>query len=310
VLSNLALFSDTNSFYSSYLPISSHLTYDNTGAPYNVTQILTDGTFDEAKYSAYSPLFMSSTLAVAYGLTFASFAAVLVHTFIWYRRDLVRRFRRSLKDEADIHSRLMQAYPEVPQLWYGILGISALIVLIVVVAVYPTQLPIWALFLALFLAAVLSVPLGMLQAVTNQQITTQVIDELICGYMLPGRPVANMIFKATAFIGTNQAVGFSADLKLGHYMKVPPRIMFIAQVVAAFVSCFVVTLVQDWMFSNIPDFCTAGQINGFSCPSTTTFASASMIWGGVGPERLFSPGKTCVFSRYLTRHLLSFYPQV
>ena len=243
---------------------------------------------------------MSSTLAVAYGLTFASFAAVLVHTFIWYRRDLVRRFRRSLKDEADIHSRLMQAYPEVPQLWYGILGISALIVLIVVVAVYPTQLPIWALFLALFLAAVLSVPLGMLQAVTNQQITTQVIDELICGYMLPGRPVANMIFKATAFVPSNQAVAFSSNLKLGHYMKVPPRIMFTAQVVAAFVCCFVVTLVQDWMFSNIPDFCTHGQTNGFSCPSTSTFASASMIWGGVGPGRLFSPDKMCVFSPRLT----------
>jgi len=179
-----------------------------------------------------------------------------------------------------------------------------------VVAIYPTELPVWALLLSLLLAAIVSVPTGMLQAVTNQPIMTQVVDEVICGYMLPGRPIANMIFKATAFVPSNQAVAFSSNLKLGHYMKVPPRIMFLAQVVAAFVSCFVVTLVQDWMFSNIPDFCTAGQINGFSCPSTTTFASASMIWGGVGPERLFSPGKTCVFSRYLTRHLLSFYPQV
>jgi hypothetical protein len=100
-----------------------------------------------------------------------------------------------------------------------------------------------------------------------------------------------MIFKCVAFIGTNQAVGFSADLKLGHYMKVPPRIMFMAQVVAAFVSCFVVCFVQDWMFSNITDFCTRGQADGFSCPSSGTFASASMIWGGVGPARMFSSGK-------------------
>jgi OPT family oligopeptide transporter len=265
-----------------------------------VQQILTNGTFDAAKYSAYSPLLMSSAGAIAYGLAFASFAAVLVHTFIWYRHDIVRRFRHSLKDETDIHSRLMQAYPEVPQLWYGILGVTALVVLIVVVAIYPTELPVWALLLSLLLAAIVSVPTGMLQAVTNQPIMTQVVDEVICGYMLPGRPIANMIFKATAFVPSNQAVAFSSNLKLGHYMKVPPRIMFTAQVVAAFVCCFVVTLVQDWMFSNIPDFCTHGQTNGFSCPSTSTFASASMIWGGVGPGRLFSPDKMCVFSPRLT----------
>lgn len=258
--------------------------------PYDPQAILTDGTFDAVKYAAYSPLFISATQCIAYGLSFASFTAVLVHTFVWYRRDIGRRFRRSLKDERDIHSRLMQAYPEVPHLWYAILGLVSFVLMIITVEIFPTQLPIWALFLALFLAAFLTIPVGMLQAITNQQITLQVMHEMLAGYMLPGKPVANMIFKCVAYIGTNQAVGFSADLKLGHYMKVPPRIMFVAQVIAAFISCFVVTLVQDWMFSNIQDFCTIGQKDGFSCPSTGTFATASMIWGGVGPKRLFSPG--------------------
>ena len=185
----------------------------------------------------------------------------------------------------------MQAYPEVPQLWYATLGVIALVLMIITVEIFPTQFPIWALFIALLLASFLTVPVGMLQAITNQQVTLQVMHEMLAGYMIPGRPVANMIFKCIAFIGTNQAVGFSADLKLGHYMKVPPRLMFLAQVIAAFVSCFVVCLVQDWMFSNITDFCTIGQVDGFSCPSTGTFATASMIWGGVGPGRLFSPGK-------------------
>jgi len=281
----------TNTFYTSFLPISSYQAFDNTGLPFDPTRILSNGTFDAAKYEAYSPLFMTSTLCVAYGLAFASFMSVIVHTFIWYRRDIVRRLRRSLRDEADIHSRLMQAYPEVPQLWYAIVGVPALILLIITIEIFPTQLPVWALFIALFLATILTIPSGMLQAVTNQQITLQVMHEVLAGYMLPGRPVANMIFKCVAFIGTSQAVTFSADLKLGHYMKIPPRVMFMAQVVACFISCFVVTLVQDWMFSNITDFCTLNQVDGFSCPSTSTFATASMIWGGVGPTRLFNPGK-------------------
>jgi OPT family oligopeptide transporter len=286
-----SLFSDTNGFFTSFLPISSNLAFDNTGVPFNPQAILTNGTFDAAKYTAYSPLFITSSQCIAYGLQFASFMAVIVHTFLWYRRDISRRITRSLKDEMDVHSRLMQAYPEVPQLWYACMGVIALILMIVTVEIFPTQLPIWALFLALFLAALLAIPVGMLQAITNQQVALEVMHELIAGYMLPGRPVANMFFKSAAYTGTNQAVGFSGDLKLGHYMKIPPRAMFIGQVISAFVSCFVVMLVQSWMFSNITDFCSPTQINGFSCPTVGTFATASMIWGGVGPARLFNPGK-------------------
>jgi OPT family small oligopeptide transporter len=283
--------SDTNTFFTAFLPISSHGAFDNTGVTYDVQAILTDGIFDTAKYETYSPLFISSAQLVAYSLSFASSTAVIVHTFLWYRHDIVRRFRRSLKDEIDVHSRLMQAYPEVPHLWYAVMGIISFVLIVVTIEIFPTQLPIWALVIALLLASLLTIPVGMLQAITNQQITLQVVHELIAGYMIPGRPVANMIFKCVAFIGTNQAIGFSADLKLGHYMKIPPRVMFSSQVIATFVGCFVVTLVQDWMFANITDFCTPGQKNGFSCPSTGTFASASMIWGSVGPGRLFSIGK-------------------
>jgi OPT family oligopeptide transporter len=282
---------DTNSFFTSYLPISAYMTFDNTAAPFDPKHVFSNGIFDLAKYEAYSPLFLTSTQCISYGLSFATFASVITHTFIWYRQDIVRRFRRSLKDESDIHCHLMQAYPEVPQLWYATLGLVSLVLLIITVEIFPTQLPIWDLFLALFLAAFLTVPVGMLQAITNQQVLLQVIHEMLASYIIPGRPVANMIFKCIAFIGTGQAIGFSADLKLGHYMKVPPRLMFWAQVIAAFVSCVVVCLVQDWMFSNITDFCTIGQVDGFSCPTTETFAAASMIWGGVGPGRLFSPGK-------------------
>lgn len=195
-----------------------------------------------------------------------------------------------MKDERDVHSRLMQAYPEVPNWWYGLVGAISFIMLCVSVEIFPTQLPIWALVFAIILALVLSVPLAMIQAITNQQVALQVMHELLAGYLLPGRPVANMVFKTVAYIGTNQGVVFAGDLKLGHYMKVPPRMMFLVQIVAAFISCFVVTLVQDWMFANIVDICTPHQINGFICPSTSSFATASLIWGGIGPQRLFSVG--------------------
>ncbi|RAL68392.1 hypothetical protein DID88_007123 [Monilinia fructigena] len=43
-----------------------------------------------------------------------------------------------------------------------------------------------------------------------------------------------MLFKAYGYITMTQAQFFLQDLKLGHYLKVPPRPMFFAQCVAAF----------------------------------------------------------------------------
>jgi len=78
---------------------------------------------------------------------------------------------------------------------------------------------------------------------------------------------------------------------LGHYMKIPPRTMFLIQTVATVVSCFVVVLIQQWMLTNIPDICQPGQKDHFICPSLSVFATASLLFGGIGPSRSFSAGQ-------------------
>jgi len=183
----------------------------------------------------------------------------------------------------------MQYYPEVPMWWYGIIGIISFSLLCIAIKTIPTQLPIWAIFIAILLSFVLSIPLSILTAITNQQIGTQVMFELIAGYMLPGRPIANMMFKTVGYMTNYQATNFAGDLKLGHYMKVPPRIMFSIQLVPTVITCIWCTFIQDWML-NIEDICTPQQNQGFICPGSTAFATASVIFGAVGPQRLFAPG--------------------
>ena len=65
-----------------------------------------------------------------------------------------------------------------------------------------------------------------------QQPALNVITELIIGYILPGKPLANVAFKTYGYISMTQALMFLADFKLGHYMKIPPKSMFIVQVIA------------------------------------------------------------------------------
>ena len=62
---------------------------------------------------------------------------------------------------------------------------------IVSIEVFPTQMPVWAFILALVIAFVYIIPIGMIQAITNQQVGLNVITELVIGYALPGRPVSS-----------------------------------------------------------------------------------------------------------------------
>lgn len=120
-------------------------------------------------------------------------------------------------------------------------------------------------------------PIGIIQAITNQQVGLNVITELIIGYALPGKPIAMMMFKTWGYITMAQALQFTSDFKLGHYMKVPPRPMFWCQVVATVIAGTVQLAVQAWMFTNIEGLCSPDQKDGFICPSTQVFGTASII---------------------------------
>ncbi len=283
------------------------MAFDNTGATYHVGAILTNGIFNDTLYEAYSPLYLPSTFIISYGAQFASLSAILVHVFrksgyhpwcpprsytrpVWYRNDIGRQFRRSVRDERDVHARLMAVYPEVPHWWYLALGLVSFALAVTAIEIFDTDLPVWGLVLAIVVALVFIVPIGIIRAVTNQLVTINVFSEFLAGFLLPNRPIAVMIFKTFSFVSMAQGISFTSDLKVGHYMKIHPRTMFMAQVIATIIAAFVITSVQDWMFSNIDGICTPAAKGYFTCPQISTFATASLIWGAIGPQRMFGPG--------------------
>jgi OPT family oligopeptide transporter len=128
-----------------------------------------------------------------------------------------------------------------------------------------------------FPASIYIIPIGIIVAITTQKVGLNVLTELIIGYVLPGRPIAMMLFKTWGHMTIVQAIWFTSDFKLGHYMKIPHRPMFWCQIVGTVVAGTVQIGVQAWMFSNIEDLCSADQRDGFTCPGTTVFGTASII---------------------------------
>ncbi|KAK4674703.1 hypothetical protein QC763_123000 [Podospora pseudopauciseta] len=198
----------------------------------------------------------------------------------------------NLMTREDVHNRLMKRYKDAPMLWYLITFVSMTAVGIFIVEYYPIHLPWYGLLLALGICSVLFIPIGIIMAVTNQHSSIYLICQLVAGALFPGRPVANMVFVTYGYISSAQGIKFAADLKLGHYMKIPPRILFAVQMVATIVSSLTQIGVLNWMFVNVPGICTPQAINGFTCPIARVHFNGSILWGVVGPSEFFGPNAT------------------
>lgn len=154
--------------WNAYLPMSDSNAYDNTGSTYNVSRILTpDYLFDEAAYKNYSPLFLSTTFSLSYGLSFAGIAAVIVHTALFHWEETYQRAKASKTDDEDVHTRLMRKYKDAPDWWYAVLFLVMLGFCFGTIYGYETHLTWWALVIALLIAIIWSVPIGMIYAITN-----------------------------------------------------------------------------------------------------------------------------------------------
>lgn len=287
----------TNMYYTAYLPINSSRLFTNTGEFYSVEEVLTDNILDEEKYQNYSPPYYTAANLVVYGAFFALYPALIVHTILYYRPVLwdgmknawisFKERKESIYCFRDPQCRIMTQYEEVPMYWYLLVTTIAVVLGIVCVKVYPTETPVWSIFYGLGIGVVFLVPIGLLYSTTGFSISLNVLTELIAGYALPGRGVALMIMKAFGLNTNLQAVYFLQDQKIGHYAKVPPRATFRCQVIATLVQALVVLGVANWQINNYESICEETQPQSFTCPNESVYYSASVIWGVIGPRRVF-----------------------
>ena len=47
-------------------------------------------------------------------------------------------------------------------------------------------------------------------------------------------------------------------------------------------------IVMNWVINNVPNICSPTQADNFTCPKATVFFNASIIWGVIGPQRIFA----------------------
>ncbi|KAG6873549.1 hypothetical protein C0995_014419 [Termitomyces sp. Mi166 len=297
-----------------YFPISANEPYDRYGQIYDIKRVLTkEDRFDLDAYNTYSPLYLPATYAMTYLLAFALSTCVIVHTLLYHGRSLLNGIKKMKVESDDIHAKLMRNYPEVPEWWY--LSAFTVFFALAVVAVETFEqradvvLGVGHERTSLGIVTLVAssnyiypsfrvhlcddgpgfsgknvIDLGILQ------ITLNILAQIIPGTLMPGNPMANMLFKAYSVQTLAEATSFIQDLKLGHYIKVPPRATFLVQLVATTMAAFVQVGVKTWIFANVKDICDPQQKSQLTCPHNQVFFTASAVWGLIGPSRQFGPG--------------------
>ncbi|KAI7901113.1 OPT family small oligopeptide transporter [Cokeromyces recurvatus] len=272
-------------------PILTPTLYNNEGEVWDNSLVLNSDRFlDPELYEKYGPLRMSTFFALAYGISFAGITSVIVHTILYHGKEIIEQWKKSRNQEdEDIHHKLMRVYPEVPQWWYITVFILSFGASFGLIYHWPIGLPWWGLILALAISMIFVLPIGIITAITNQTPGINVITEFIIGFALPGHPIANVTFKTYGYISMIQCLTFVSDLKLGHYTKIPPRAMFWVQTIGTAIAGVINLGTAIWLMDSVDNICTV-KAYPFTCPSARTFYSASIIWGTIGPARMFGIG--------------------
>lgn len=288
-----------NAYNAKKFPIFSSHTFDSTGQTFNISRVLNEESFklDKANYNGYSKLYLSVFFALSYGLSFATLTATIAHVGLFHGKTIWQMWKKTaaLRDQlGDVHTKIMKKnYEEVPQWWFHIILIAMVAFAIFCCEGFDKQLqlPWWGVLMACGIALFFTLPIGIIQATTNMQPGLNVITELVIGYIYPGKPLANVAFKTYGYISMSQALTFLGDFKLGHYMKIPPKSMFIVQLVGTVVASSVYFGTSWWLLTSIEHICDVSMLpdgSPWTCPGDDVFYNASIIWGVVGPLRMFT----------------------
>ncbi|KAL7751906.1 OPT superfamily [Sorochytrium milnesiophthora] len=275
--------------------------FNSTGDRISAKSLVNTTTFTliEERYTRQQPFWISPFFAWSYFGSLALFTASLAHTACWYGKDIWTRFRysRMESDKDDIHCQLIDKYPTVPSLWYAAWFIIPTAIGIVVCHVTDIDMPWYLSLLTIFVTFLLSVPFAVIQATSGIQLATNVISEFLVGLIYPGHPVVMMAFKCFSVTVCGAVLTLLQDLKVGHYMKIAPRHMFISQMysqIVAVLICYITMLAWNsddlhinWILdSNDYTDDPIGK-NWSSAQGYQTYFSASLLWGALGPKRFF-----------------------
>ncbi|KAL1864950.1 hypothetical protein VTK73DRAFT_5579 [Phialemonium thermophilum] len=231
----------TNAWDAKSQPFMSTRLRAQDGSPYPIDKAFPGGVLDTKIFEKYGIPRLTGSFAYAMFMANAAIGALIAHCVLFWGGDVSRAYKSAKKGRYDDrhHEHMVKHYKEAPWWWYiAVLVISFVLGLVVVVKENIT-LSAWAYVVSLLLGIVIAPFSTILYSRYGNGIATNNLSKMLAGLLVPGRPIGNMYFAAWSHNVIANTVNLSNDLKMGEYLKIPPRIMFLTQIYGTVLGGFV-----------------------------------------------------------------------
>ncbi|CAL5867017.1 uncharacterized protein PFLUO_LOCUS1229 [Penicillium psychrofluorescens] len=230
-----------NDWNSKSLPFMSTSLHMANGTSYPIEAVFPNGVLDESALVKYGLPKLTGTFAFAMFMANAAIGALILHCFLFWGKDIWRAYKSAREGRYDDrhHVHMAKHYKEAPWWWYALVLLGSFILGLIVVLKENVTLPAWAYVVSLLSGIIVSPFSIILYARYGNGIATNNLSKMIAGLSLPGRPIGNMYFAAWSHNVISNAVNLSNDLKMGEYLKIPPRVMFLTQIYGTMLGGFI-----------------------------------------------------------------------
>ncbi|KAI8834203.1 OPT oligopeptide transporter protein-domain-containing protein [Chytriomyces cf. hyalinus JEL632] len=301
----IPLLYDNNVWNAKSFPFMAQGLYLATGKKYNQSKILTNNALDEDKYAAYGQPYYASSWAFNTMMQNMSVTAGIVHVILWHGSDIMAGARSVINKKKNAEGApvgsteltdvdetylLTSVHPEVPHWWYGLLMVISL-ALGFYSCLRDDSLPWWAFILTIVMAFFFIIVSGLLAAFTGFSPPFKTFIQLIGGFILPGKPIANMYFTTFGANTITEAVAMCTDLKVGQYMKIAPRAVFWAQMYGGFIGALVHWVLNHIVLEQKRDILLdPNGDNNWSGQNIIGFNTKAITFGTLAPKILAAGG--------------------
>lgn len=188
---------------------------------------------------------------------------------------------------------MARAYEEIPTSWYYIMFGISFGTLMVIFTSGHMFMPWWCCIIGLMLGGLIVTPLSWLYAISNFQLPIGTFNELFYGYLVQSRdvhPASGSVFGSIAGDAWYRAQYHLECLKLGFYIHLPPKSVFLAQIFGEVIGIPINYGALRWVLSSKREYLVGHLVDplhqwtGQDIESVHTNAIQYVV---LGPSRLF-----------------------
>lgn len=279
-----------NHWHTAHMPIMSNSIYDYHGKAYNYSKVVDHNwQLVPEKLEAYSPAFMPIAFLMSLALGIAVFAALVVHFCLQFYDEIYLPWKNRTSED-DIFNQAVKKYKEFPW-WYYLLPLAIGLGLGFAFAEGWDDSPIDAggYFVSVLIGSCIFVPLSLLEARANTTVSIQSFFEIVSANWYKGNAYTVLYFYSFGFSMVQHGMHMAQGAKMGHYMRVPPKIVMTVLFVAGIWASLVSPSVTGFILNHIHGVCTPNAKNNMVCRKQKTAFNTQVMWGLFG-NKLFAPG--------------------